>query len=226
MQKLLGLFLVLMVTGLPVANAQQTIFNVPSQDVLDPGKISGEIDVPFRLNDPKFVAITPRIVFGCGYGFEGGLNVPGYINMGDKLWTAIAVLKHGQSLDTNAPWTVTEGMHLYVPLTSGRSAGLFGYLMTGYKVFGKLRFDGGAYAANDAVTGMGNAVGALGSIEYTVNDWLTIAVDGYSGNNALGYITPGLFVIPATNWTLYPAYQISNASRDADSYLMEIGYTF
>ena len=55
---------------------------------------------------------------------------------------------------------------------------------------------------------------------------LTLAVDGYSGQNALSYVTPGFFVSPFGKWVFYPAYQISNVSRDADSYLFEVGYTF
>ncbi|HZK75525.1 MAG TPA: hypothetical protein VFD13_01340 [Candidatus Kapabacteria bacterium] len=207
-------------------HAQQTIFNVPSQDVLTPSTVYGELDMPFRMADPKYYALTPRVVIGYGYNFEGGINLPGYINVGDKLWTSMITLKHGQALDTTAPWTLTEGAHLYLPLTSGQHAGVFGYIMTGYKLFGRIRLDGGLYAATDAVTGTGNEVGALGSVELSINDWLTVAVDGYSGKNALGYVTPGLFVGPFGHWIFYPAYQFSNTSRDGDSYLFEAGYTF
>ena len=216
---------VLLFTLVRASHAQQTIFNVPSQDILSPKSVYGEVDAPFRTDAPKFVAVTPRVVVGLGYDFEGGINLPGYVTPGDKLWTAQLVLKHGQSVDTTAPWTLTEGAHVFLPLISGRSSGLLGYLMTGYKLFGTLRLNGGAYGATEAVTGTRAEIGALGSIEYTVNDWLTLAVDGYSGQNALSYVTPGLFVIPATNWILYPAYQISNISRDLDSYLLEIGVT-
>lgn len=208
------------------ATAQETVFNVPSQDVLAPGAVYGELDGPFRLDDPKYVAITPRVVVGLGYNFEGGVNLPGYINVGDKLWTAHLTLKHGQALDTTAPWTLTEGAHVCIPLTSGRNVGLFAYAMTGYKLFGTLRLDAGLYGATDAFTGTGNELGALGSIEFTINGWLAAAVDGYSGSNALGYVTPGLFVGPFGKWIFYTAYQISNISRDGDSYLFEVGYTF
>ncbi len=208
------------------ARAQQTIFNVPSQDVLAPGTVYGELDVPFRLDAPKYYALTPRVVIGYGYNFEGGINLPGYINVGDKLWTGIVTLKHGQSLDTTGPWTLTEGAHLYVPFTSGPQVGVFGYVMTGYKLFGRLRLDGGVYGATNAVTGRGNELGALGSVELSINDWLTVAVDGYSGKNPLGYVTPGLFVGLFGHWIFYPAYQFSNVSWDGDSYLFEAGYTF
>jgi hypothetical protein len=33
------------------ARAQQTIFNVPTTDVLDKGKLYGELDVSFKPND-------------------------------------------------------------------------------------------------------------------------------------------------------------------------------
>jgi hypothetical protein len=226
MQRFLALCFLLIIASTPVVRAQQTIFNVPSQDVLAPGAVYGEVDIPFRIDAPKFVAITPRVVVGLGYNFEGGLNLPGYINVGDKLWTAQIVLKHGESLDTAAPWTLTEGAHALIPITSNRETGLFGYVMTGYKLFGHLRLNAGLYGATQPVTGTKDEVGALGSIEYTVTDWLTVAADGYSGKNALSYVSPGLFLVPFANCVLYPAYQISNVSRDLDSYLLEIGYTF
>jgi hypothetical protein len=62
--------------------AQQTIFNVPSADVLDPGKVYLEVDELFRPTDPEFSSTTVRGVFGAiprmevGVNF-GGLNAPG-----------------------------------------------------------------------------------------------------------------------------------------------------
>jgi hypothetical protein len=44
------------------AQAQQTIFNVPSADVLDKGKAYGELDVSFKLNKDRtmFCNASPR----------------------------------------------------------------------------------------------------------------------------------------------------------------------
>src|ERR1035437_7887829 len=148
MKTLIVIGIGLLVAGIvSKATAQETVFNVPSQDVLAPGTVYGELDGPFRLADPKYYAITPRVVIGLGYNLEGGVNLPGYINVGDKLWAAHLTFKHGQSLDTTGPWTLTEGAHVYIPLSSGRNAGLFAYVETGYKLFGTLRLDGGAYTA-------------------------------------------------------------------------------
>jgi len=64
-------------------NAQQTIFNVPSSDILDKGKVYLELDATFKPNDDevlgKFSSFVPRIVVGTGGDVEVGLNVTGNI---------------------------------------------------------------------------------------------------------------------------------------------------
>jgi hypothetical protein len=223
MLKKLAFFLALgVMANSSATRAQQTVFNVPSQDVLDPQKVYGEIGIPFRVSDPKYVAITPRIVIGLGYNFEGGVNLPGYIDNGPKLWTAMLTLKRHEVFDAT---TLTYGAHVHLPLTAGRDLGLFGHATVGQKIGSSLRAAGGLYGADKNVTGTTGGVGFLGSVEAPIVDWLTLAIDGYSGKHALGYITPGVAILPAPNLAIYLAYQISNASRSADSFLMVFGYT-
>jgi hypothetical protein len=68
--------------------AQQTIFNVPTTEVLDNGKVYVELDVPFKPNNdranvvPRFSSFVPRVVVGAGGGVEIGLNITGNINPG------------------------------------------------------------------------------------------------------------------------------------------------
>ena len=222
-----SVFVLFLLADMNVSYAQQTIFNVPNQDVLAPGQVYGEIDVPFRITEPKFVAVTPRVVIGLGADFEGGVNLPGYISSGDPLlWTAVVALKHGNTLDDSGSWTMTEGVHGYFPLTKGPDAGIFGYAMLGKKFSNGIRISGGIYGATKAVTGTTSAIGALGAIEVPLNNWLTFATDAYSGANSLGYISPGVAIIPFENAAIYAAYQFSNATSDADSFLIELGYTF
>ncbi|HWF44060.1 MAG TPA: hypothetical protein VG537_05420 [Candidatus Kapabacteria bacterium] len=208
------------------ALAQQAVFNVPSQDILSPGQIYGEIDVPFRIEEPRYTAITPRVVIGYGGHFEGGVNVPGYITPGDKLWTAILTLKHCNALDDSGSWTLTEGAHLYLPVTKGPSAGVFGYIMSGKKFSNGIRIAGGIYGATKATTGTKHEIGALGSVEIPLNSWLTIAADGYSGANALGYISSGVFIFPVGNIAIFAAYQFSNISATNNAFLFVLGNTF
>lgn len=68
------------------AHAQQTIFNVPSTDVLDKGKVYAELDASLKPTDgsdvAKFSSFVPRVVVGAGSNVELGLNVTGNIQPG------------------------------------------------------------------------------------------------------------------------------------------------
>ena len=65
---------------------QQTIFNVPTSDVLERGKVYAELDASFKANDQdalgKFSSFVPRMVVGVGRKVEVGLNVTGNIQPG------------------------------------------------------------------------------------------------------------------------------------------------
>ncbi len=51
------------------SKAQQTIFNVPSTDVLDQGRVYAELDVSFKVNNQdalrRFSSFVPRL-YRCG----------------------------------------------------------------------------------------------------------------------------------------------------------------
>jgi len=86
MKLVVYLFLFAFIHSVPLAvsaNAQQTIFNVPTTDVLDRGKVYAELDLSFKPNEPRFSSFVPRIVIGTGSNFEIGLNMSGNIQPGD-----------------------------------------------------------------------------------------------------------------------------------------------
>lgn len=62
-----------------ITQAQQTIFNVPSTDVLDRDKVYAELDVSFKPTDSAavdaFSSFVPRLVVGNHFFlFELGYN--------------------------------------------------------------------------------------------------------------------------------------------------------
>ena len=71
-------FLVLLLAVFPVCDAygQQTVFDVPSADVLDKGRVYGELDGTVRPVDP-LATFTPRVVVGIGHQIEVGMNFDG-----------------------------------------------------------------------------------------------------------------------------------------------------
>src|SRR5262245_1793573 len=75
------------------ADAQQTIFNVPSADVLDPGKVYLEVDELFRPTAPRFSSTTVRGVVGVFPRVEAGVNFGGLVSPGPVVPTATLAVK-------------------------------------------------------------------------------------------------------------------------------------
>ena len=61
--------------------AQETIFNVPSGDILDKWKVYGEFDFGY-LWDASSGTYTPRLVAGVGHKIEIGINLNGVTSPG------------------------------------------------------------------------------------------------------------------------------------------------
>jgi hypothetical protein len=80
-----------------VAHAQQTIFNVPSTDVLDRGKVYAEFDISFKPTDSAAVnrlsSFVPRVVVGTGSRIEIGLNITGNIQPGADTTAQVPAIK-------------------------------------------------------------------------------------------------------------------------------------
>jgi len=95
-------FLILCVLALfaesfSIARAQQTVFNVPTTDVLPAEKVYAELDVSLKPNDSQavshFSSFVPRLVVGVGHGVEVGVNLTGNIQPGPDTTTIVPAVK-------------------------------------------------------------------------------------------------------------------------------------
>src|SRR6266446_5030914 len=93
------------------ALAQETIFNVPSGDILDKGKVYGEFDFAY-LWDASAGSYTPRLVAGIGHRVEVGINVNGIPSPGPSqttptptipTWLPAATRPEASSESSNPP---------------------------------------------------------------------------------------------------------------------------
>src|SRR5438477_10814505 len=86
----LRLFCLVLLVGAAAAPtaAQQTIFNLPSADVLEKGKTYLEEDDLWRPQEPRFAVFTVRGVYGFGSRIEGGVNLGGFASPGRSVPTA------------------------------------------------------------------------------------------------------------------------------------------
>lgn len=214
-------------------NAQQTIFNVPTTDVLDKGKVYVELDTAFKPIDQiaqdRFSSFVPRAVVGIGGNIEIGLNVAGNVQPGSDISTLVPTVKWKFYESKAKDVSLIVGTNFLIPVRNrSYNFGTYTYL-AGSKTIEKTRLTTGVYLASKNVFAP-NAVrgGGQFGVEQTLNDKVKLAADWFTGRRASGYFTPGLIYNPHSRVTTYWSYSIGNAdARKGNHYfLFEAGYNF
>jgi hypothetical protein len=213
--------------------AQQTIFNVPSTDVLDKKQVYVEFDASFKPNtqpaSSKFSSFVPRIVAGVGNNVEIGLNVIGNVQPGSDSTTLVPTVKWKFYKNKTKDTALIAGTNFYIPVKNrAYNVGSYSYLAIG-KTINKTRLTAGGYVASKNVFAS-KAVRAGGQFgfEQTINNKFSVAADWITGKNASGYFTPGIVFKPTPKLATYWGYSIGNADakRGNHYFLLEVGYTF
>jgi hypothetical protein len=211
--------------------AQQTIFNVPTSDVLDRGKVYAELDAAFKFNDQsalnRFSSFVPRIVVGTGGNVEVGLNVTGNIQPRADTTTFVPTVKWKFYQNEKKDLALFAGTNFYIPVRNrSYNFGTYSYAAVS-KTINKTRITGGGYVASRNVFAA-NAVRAGGQfgVEQTLNSKVTVAADWITGKHSSGYFTPGVIYKPHPKVTTYWSYSIGNfgVSNGNHFFLVELGY--
>lgn len=108
------LYVCLIVIASGCATAQQTVFNVPSADVLDRGKVYGELDVTYKHSSDS-ATFTPRVVVGIGHRLEVGLNANGFGFPGEQSFTPTPTVKWKIYDAKQNGWSWLVGDDLFIP---------------------------------------------------------------------------------------------------------------
>jgi hypothetical protein len=221
----LGVAAVVLVLVAASAFAQQTIFNVPSADVLEKGKAYLEEDSLWRPQDPHFAVFTVRGVYGLGGQVEGGVNLGGFVTPGRSTPTAIAAIKWQPVRAGNFALTAgAHGLFFLRGSEDGNPAGHF-YAHGSYAFPTNTRVTAGGWVATAGYAAPDGTRGGLFALEQKVNDHLTVAADWFTGRNGLGYLTPGI----VSAWgpaTVYAGYSFKNGDSKGNALLVELGFTF
>jgi len=209
------------------AKAQQTIFNVPTTDVLDRGKVYAELDLSFKPNEPRFSSFVPRVVIGTGSNFEIGLNVTGNVQPGADATALVPTVKYRFYQSERKDVALMAGTNFFIPVRNNTyDLGTYSYL-AGSKTISKTRITAGAYIASKNVFAP-DAVRAGGQfgIEQTIDSKFSLAADWITGKHASGYFTSGVIYKPHPKVTTYWSYSIGNAeaSNGNHFFLFEVGY--
>ena len=216
-----------------IAGAQQTIFNVPTTDIMGRGKVYGEFDAAFKPTDSdavnKFSSFVPRFVVGVGGNVEVGLNVTGNIQPGSDSTTLVPTVKWKFYENEKKDTSVIVGTNVYIPVRNrSYNIGTYSYIAVS-KTINKTRLTAGGYVASRNVFSP-NAVRAGGQfgVEQTINSKFTVAADWITGKHSSGYFSPGVIYKPMSKVTTYWSYSIGNADagRGNHFFLFEVGYNF
>jgi hypothetical protein len=230
----LALFILAMAALSIKAKAQQTVFNVPTTDVLDKGKVYFELDVSAKPNDSaavnKFSSFVPRLVVGVGSSVEVGLNVLGNIQPGPDSTTLSPAVKWKAYDGKDNGWAIVVGDNLFFPVRNkAYNAGTYAYTMA-QKTFNKstrVGF-GGYFFSKNVVATNANRAGGQFTFEQPVTKKLNFNVDWFTGKHAAGYATMGAAYKLTGKLTGVAAYSIgnANASRGNHFFYLELGYNF
>ena len=200
------------------ANAQQTIFNVPSSDILDKGKVYVELDATFRPNDGdsvgKFSSFVPRVVVGTGGDVEVGFNLTGNIQPGSDSTTLVPAIKWRPYNNTDKGWSIVVGDNVLIPVTNkSYNVGNYAYAQVSKSFKSGTRLTAGGYHfTKNVVAANADRAGGQFGYEQTVNKYLNINADWYTGKHAAGYFTPGISFKPHPKVTGYIGYSVGNTN--------------
>ena len=213
--------------------AQQTIFNVPTPDILEKGKVYIELDAAFKLDKTtefgRFSSFVPRIVVGTGGNVEVGLNVTGNIQPGSDSTTLVPTIKWKFYQNEKKGLALYAGTNFYIPVRNkAYNFGTYSYSAVS-KTLNKTRLTAGGFVASKNVFAA-NATRAGGQfgIERAINDKVAVAADWITGKHGAGYFTPGVIYKPHPRVSTYWTYSIGNtgASNGNHYFLFELGYNF
>ena len=230
----IGLVSVVGILFIPSAsiNAQQTLFNVPSTDVLDKGKVYAELDASLKPTNgsgvPKFSSFVPRVVIGAGSNIEFGLNVTGNIQPGADSTTLVPTIKWRPYRGENG-WSIILGNNLFIPVRNrAYNAANYFYAETSKTFNNGTRITFGGYDFTKNAVASANRAGGQFGFEQPLSRKITFAADWFTGKHASGYFTPGLIFKAGPRVTGYAGYSIGNQNVSGGNhfFLLELGYNF
>ncbi len=224
MRLLLHLFL-FGLCGLAPAAAQQTVFNVPSADVLERGKVYTELDLTFRPHAFLFTA-TPRLVVGVGHNVEAGLNLSGPAYPDDLAIVLAPTVKWKAVEDARRGWALLLGDSVFVPAHRGAyRLGNYLYASVSKKWSNGTRLGLGAFHYSPGVVAGAQRAGGQFTFEQPLTTRLQFAAEWSTGSHTNGYFNPGFILRVSPKFTFYAAYQVGNrgVTQGNHNLLFELG---
>lgn len=216
-----------------VTRAQQTVFNVPTTDILDKGKVYVEADISFKVHDSRalkhYSSVVPRVVVGVRQRrVEVGMNVTGNVQPGRDSTTLVPTVK--VKVYENEPHgvAVVTGANVYLPVRQRiYRAGAYTYAMVSKTLGSRTRVGAGAYLfTKNVVSPNANRGGFQFTFEQGITRRLSVNADWISGRHSAGYLTVGPTFKFTNRFVGSGAYAIGNENaKDGNHFFyLQFGY--
>ncbi len=210
--------------------AQQTVFNVPTTDVLAQGRVYFELDISAQPNEPKFSSFVPRGVVAVGGRVEVGLNVLGNVQPGTDATTLVPAVKWKVYDGKDNDWAIAVGNNLFIPFRNkSYKLATYAYTMVQKTLKSNTRVGfGGYFFSKNVVAPNANRAGGQFTFEQPVTKKLNINADWFTGQHSNGYFTAGVAYKLTKKLTGVSAYSIGNANASSGNHFFyfELGYNF
>ncbi|OGI09183.1 MAG: hypothetical protein A3I68_07320 [Candidatus Melainabacteria bacterium RIFCSPLOWO2_02_FULL_35_15] len=203
--------------------AQQTIFNVPSADVLDKGQIFLQHESQFSGD---FGLFTNYSAYGIGKHTELDITLFGVGTKKIRNEVLGIGFKTSIPIHEKSETKLTFGNLIPISL---RGDGVGGYTYSHISTrLPKIntRITSGVFVGTTLLFGR-DFVSFIAGIEQPITKRFGIIMDWYSGKHAYGFLTPGFYYLCPKNTTLWAGYQISNNRANGNNgFVIELSRIF
>lgn len=210
----------------PGAQAQSTIFGIPTTDVVSPKKAYFEFDyllqAPATEGSTRAQVVAPRFIVGGPTGLEVGANVATFHYGEDANFVFFQPnAKYRFFANDDSGWAAAAGVIGYLPMNHMGAGETFdNYGMVYGNISKKVKSGNygpritvgpyGIFAAEDYY--YGTKAGAIVGIEQPLAPRVSFVADWFSGVSGFGYFTPGISITMPKNGLLNFGYSIGNDS--------------
>jgi hypothetical protein len=228
-----GLLIVLIATFQQHVNAQSSIFNVPTTDVLPPQKLYVEADYiahPASYEKGGYHYFGPSIIYGVGRNLEVGLNAYYTRSSEPSMMELQPNAKWQFYHDEERGFAAAAGGVLFIPLKNRTTTNTRALLYTtlSQQIKGKFgpRITTGIYSFVGPMEEGETRGGILLGYEQPLHSKLTFVTDWYSGHNSFGYAAAAIGISLPKEQFLYVGYSFGNQGRGNNWLGIFFGRTF
>ena len=214
------------------AEAQTTIFNVPSADTQGRGSWGIEADFitkPVSYRDGGFQTYGYRVAYGLGNRTEVGSNFYLTKGLGDATGQIEFSVKQNIYRNEKLGVSVSGGAVIFVPVrpTNGDKTAILVYANAKKEIepLNGLTLTGGVYHVRRG-NNFGTKTGVIAAAVQPITRKFSFVADWYSGKNRLGYASAGFNYNFTTRQYLLTGYSFGNSGRGNNAFAAYYGYTF